>query len=72
MRVLLSGCLLAASSAMLAGCHSGESAPPVAAQTVQTRVVESRQQEVPVTVRATGTLRARESATVSAQVVGRI
>jgi RND family efflux transporter MFP subunit len=72
MKVLLSGCLLAASSAMLAGCHSTESVPPPTAQTVQARVVESRQQDAPVTVRATGTLHARESATISAQVMGRI
>jgi RND family efflux transporter MFP subunit len=72
MKVLLSGCLLAASSAMLAGCHTGEPAPAVATQTVQARVVESRQQQAPVLVRTTGTLHARESAIVSAQVVGRI
>ena len=72
MKVLLSSCLLAASSAMLAGCHTGESAPAVAIQTLQARVVESRQQQAPVLVRTTGTLHARESAIVSAQVVGRI
>ena len=72
MKVLLSGCLLAVSSAILAGCHSTESVSPATAQTVQARVVESRQQDVPVTVRATGTLHARESATISAQVMGRI
>jgi len=72
MKLLLSGCLLAASSAMLAGCHSGEYTPAVATQTVQARVVESRQQQAPVLVRSTGTLHARESAIVSAQVVGRI
>jgi RND family efflux transporter MFP subunit len=57
---------------MLAGCHSIESASPASVQTVQARVVESRQQDAPVTVRATGTLHARESATISAQVMGRI
>ena len=62
----------AASSAMIAGCHSTESVSPATAQTVQARVVESRQKDVPVTVRGTGTLHARESATISAQVVGRI
>src|SRR5208282_881325 len=72
MKVLLSSCLLAASLAMLAGCHSGESAQAVSTQTVQARVVESRQQQAPVLVRTTGTLHARESAIVSAQVVGRI
>jgi RND family efflux transporter MFP subunit len=72
MKMLLSGFLLAVSSAMLAGCHSTESVSPASVQTVQAHVVESRQQDVPVTVRATGTLHARESATISAQVVGRI
>jgi RND family efflux transporter MFP subunit len=41
-------------------------------ETAQARVVESRQQRVPVTVRATGTLHARQTAVISAQVVGRI
>jgi RND family efflux transporter MFP subunit len=72
MKVLLSGCLLAASSAMLAGCHSTDSVSPATAQTVQARVVESRQQNATITVRVTGTLHARESATISAQVMGRI
>jgi RND family efflux transporter MFP subunit len=72
MKLLLSGCLLAASSAMLAGCHTGESALAVATQTVQAQVVKSRQQQAPVLVRTTGTLHARQSAIVSAQVVGRI
>jgi RND family efflux transporter MFP subunit len=39
---------------------------------VQARVVESRQQQTAVTVRSTGTLHARQSAVISAQVVGRI
>ncbi len=72
MKLLLSGCLLAASSVVLAGCHSSEPAPTAAPQTVQARVVESRQQQAPENLRATGTLHARESAIVSAQVVGRI
>lgn len=72
MKVLLSGCLLAVSSAVLAGCHSTESASSAPLQTVYAHVVESRQQDVPVTVRATGTLHARESVTISAQVMGRI
>ena len=72
MKVILSGCLLAASSAMLAGCNTAEPAPAVAAQTVQARVVQSRQEQAPAIVRSTGTLHARESAIVSAQVVGRI
>jgi RND family efflux transporter MFP subunit len=57
---------------MLAGCHSVESVSPATVDTMQAHVVESRQQEEPTTARATGTLHARESATISAQVVGRI
>ena len=72
MKVFLSGCLLAVSSVIIAGCHSDESAAPVPVQTMQARVVESHQQDAPLTLRATGTLRARESATISAQVMGRI
>ena len=72
MKLLLSGCLLAGSSAMLAGCHSTESISPATTQPVPARVVESRQQEAPMLVSVTGTLHARESATISAQVVGRI
>jgi len=59
-------------SAAVAGCHSGESATPAAVQTAQARVVESRQLEVPLTVRSTGTVHARETAMVSAQTMGRI
>ena len=65
--------LLAASAAMIAGCHGGES--PVTtgiAQTMQARVVESQQQQLPVTLRSTGTVHSRESAVISAQVMSRI
>ena len=72
MRKMVTSCLLAASAAMLAGCHGGEPVSPAAVQTVQARVVESRQQQVPLNVRSTGTIHARETAVVSAQVVGRI
>jgi RND family efflux transporter MFP subunit len=39
---------------------------------VPARIVESKQVEIPATVQATGTLHARESAAVSAQVMGRV
>jgi RND family efflux transporter MFP subunit len=57
---------------MVAGCHGGDSVLPAAVETMQSRVVESRQQQVPVIVRSTGTVHARETAIVSAQVMGRI
>jgi RND family efflux transporter MFP subunit len=41
-------------------------------QTMQSRVVESRQQQITLNVRSTGTVHARETAVVSAQVASRI
>ena len=65
--------LLAVSGVMIAGCHGGESAAtPGTVQTMQARVVESQEQQVPVSLRSTGTVHARETAVVSAQVMGRI
>jgi len=72
MKTVLSGGLLLVSAAMAVGCHGGESTSPAVVQTMQARVVESRQQEVPLNVRFTGTVHARETAVVSAQVMGRI
>jgi len=72
MKKMFTGCLLAVSVAMMAGCHGGESAAPAVVQTVQARVVESQQQQVPLNVHTTGTVHARQTAVVSAQVVGRI
>ena len=72
MRTVLSGFLLAVTAVMVAGCHGADSASPTAVETMQARVVESRQQEVPLNVRSTGTVHARETAVVSAQVMGRI
>jgi len=72
MKIVSFGYLLAASAAMMAGCHGGESAAPAVVQTMQARVVESQQLEVPLNVRSTGTVHARETAIVSAQVMGRI
>ena len=65
-------CFLAASLAMLSGCRSTEPASSTAVQTMQARVVESHQQEAPLILRVTGTVHARESATLSAQIVSRI
>ncbi|MGA3161974.1 MAG: efflux RND transporter periplasmic adaptor subunit [Terracidiphilus sp.] len=71
MKIVLGASLLAVSAMMMAGCQGGESASPVI-QTAQARVVESKQQEVPLNVRSTGTVHARETAILSAQVMGRI
>jgi RND family efflux transporter MFP subunit len=65
--------LLAASAMMIAACHGGEpAATPGTTQAMQARIVESQEQQVPVSVRSTGTVHARETAVVSAQVMGRI
>jgi RND family efflux transporter MFP subunit len=72
MKKMFTSCLFAASAAMMSGCHGNESAAPAALQTAQARVVESQQQQVPLNLRATGTVHARETAVVSAQVAGRI
>ena len=72
MRTVLSGFLIAATAAMVAGCHGADSASPTVVETVKARVVGSRQQQLPMNVRSTGTVHARETAVVSAQVMGRI
>jgi RND family efflux transporter MFP subunit len=73
MKNVLWSSLLAASAALIAGCHGGESpATPSTPQTVEARVVESRQQTVPLNLGSTGTVQAKQSALVSAQVMGRI
>lgn len=72
MKFVWYGCLLALAAAALAGCNSSDSSQPAAVQTVQARVVESRQQQTALTVRSTGTLHARQTAMISAQVVSRI
>ncbi len=72
MKIVLTGCYLAASVATMAGCHGSAPAVSTAVQTAQARVVESRQQQAPQILRATGTIHAREAATLSAQVVGRV
>jgi RND family efflux transporter MFP subunit len=72
MKIVLGASLLAVSAFMIAGCNGGESVSPAAIEIAQARIVESRQQQVPVTVRSTGTVHARETAIVSAQVMGRI
>lgn len=72
MKFILSGSILAATSALVAGCHSDVSSTPPVTQTVQARVVESQLQQAPTNLRATGTLHAHETAVLSAQVVGRV
>ena len=73
MKNVILASLLAVSAAMFAGCQGGEPTTTQGiTQTVQAQVVESQQQLVPVSLRSTGTVHARETAVVSAQVMGRI
>jgi RND family efflux transporter MFP subunit len=73
MKNVLWASLLAASAALFAGCHGGDSpTTPSTVQTVQVQIVESRQQTVPLNLGSTGTVQAKQSAVVSAQVMGRI
>jgi len=72
MKIVLSGYLFAVSAAMMSGCQSSKTASPALVQTTQARVVESQQQQLPLNIRSTGTVHARQTAIVSAQVVGRI
>ena len=72
MKTVLRASLLAVTAAMVAGCHGADSASPAVVETVQARVVESQVQEVPVNLQSTGTVHARETAVLSAQVMGRI
>ncbi len=72
MKRAVSSYLFVVIAALTTGCHGGESAPPAPLQTMQARLVESQQQELALNVRSTGTVHARQTAIVSAQVVGRI
>ena len=57
MKNILWASLLAASASLVAGCHDGTSViTPVTVQTMQARVVESQQQQMPVGVQSTGTV----------------
>jgi len=72
MKLLLSGSILVAASALLAGCHSDIPVRSAVTESVKARVVESRQQDAPQLVRVTGTLHSRETAVLSAQVMSRV
>ena len=66
------GLVVALAAAGLSGCRSDETPVAAAPQTVKARVVTSVEQPAPVTLNATGTVHARETAVISAQVMGRI
>lgn len=70
--LLASGLLVALGAAGLSGCRSEQAPVAAAPQAVKARVVTSVEQQAPVTLHATGTVHARETAVISAQVMGRI
>ncbi len=72
MRRLAIGTFLVLIAGAVLGCKSSEPVHSAAVESVQARIAESKQEQVPVTVRATGALHARETTTLSAQVVGRV
>ncbi len=72
MKHVLSGCLLAAVAVVVTGCRSDEAAKPAPAQTVAAQVVQSQLRQMPVSLSAVGTLHARETSMLSAQVMGRV
>jgi RND family efflux transporter MFP subunit len=72
MKLVISISSLVLIAAAMLGCNSNKPAPAAVVQTAQARVVEVKQDQAILSVRATGTLRAHESSTLSAQVVGRV
>ena len=72
MRILGYISLFALMSGAVLGCKSSEPGVSASIETVRSRVVESRQEQAPMTVRVTGALHARQTATLSAQVIGRV
>lgn len=72
MKVFYSGLILFTAAAMMSGCHSNETTQSAAVETARARVVASVEQTVPTILRATGTVHARETAVISAQVMARI
>jgi RND family efflux transporter MFP subunit len=64
--------LLTLVSGAVLGCKSSEPVHSAAVETAQARVVMSRQEQIPATLNSTGTLHSRETATLSAQVMGRV
>ena len=72
MHRLASGVLLSAIVLAGAGCQS---TPPVQSSTPETvpaQVVQAQQEQAPTLLNATGTVHARETATLSAQIMGRV
>lgn len=72
MKVVMWVCLLPISFTVITGCRDNGSAPQVLPQTIQAQLVQSQQLEQPLQLSATGTVHAKDTAVISAQVMGRI
>lgn len=57
---------------LVLGCNSSVPERSAAVETAPAHIVESRHEQAAVTVKSSGTLHARETATLSAQVMGRV
>jgi RND family efflux transporter MFP subunit len=64
--------LLTLTAVILAGCKASEPVHPAPAQTVQAHIVESAKQQMAATSRSTGTLHAKQTVIITAQIVGRV
>ncbi|HUN86388.1 MAG TPA: efflux RND transporter periplasmic adaptor subunit [Terracidiphilus sp.] len=72
MKIILSMSWIAISAAFLSGCHEDAAARLTPVENAAAHLVASRQQQIPVGMRVTGTVQAKEEAIISAQVMGRI
>ena len=72
MRVLGFMSLLALVTGAALGCKSNERGSSAPVDTARARIVESRQEQAPVAVKAIGVIHARQAAVLSSQVMGRV
>jgi RND family efflux transporter MFP subunit len=72
MKRLVSASLISLLALLAAGCHDAQPAQTAAPASVSAHVVDVRQEQAPVNLNATGTVHARDTAVISAQVMGRI
>lgn len=72
MKRLASGVLVSALVLAGAGCRSTPPAQNAAPETASAQVVQAQQEQTPTLLNATGTVHARETAVLSAQVMGRV
>jgi len=59
-------------AALISGCHGSGASQPAQVESMTAHLVASRRMQIPSEIRATGTVHAKETAIISAQVIGRI